>query len=149
MKNYFNKLALTALVLVCITISCIAQPAESWKPQQLMEPALLAAIINNPSAAKPLIISIGPSGLIKGATDIGPANDKANLEELTILLAKQDKHRAIILYCGCCPFKNCPNIRPAFALLNSLQFKNHSLLNLPRNLKSDWIDKGYPMDISK
>ncbi|HCS20823.1 MAG TPA: hypothetical protein DIW47_09730 [Bacteroidetes bacterium] len=52
----------------------------------------------------------------------------------------------IIIYCGCCPFSDCPNIRPAFEVLNELKFTNPKLLNLPKNLKADWIDKGYPMN---
>ena len=55
------------------------------------------------------------------------------------------KKRNIVIYCGCCPFKDCPNIRPAFSLLNSMKFTNHKLLNLPLNLKTDWINHGYPM----
>ena len=43
------------------------------------------------------------------------------------------------------PYKNCPNVRPAFTLLNEMKFTNHKLLDLPANLKVDWIDKGYPM----
>jgi hypothetical protein len=35
-------------------------------------------------------------------------------------------------------------VRPAIAALKTLQFSNYKLLNLPKNLKADWIDKGYP-----
>ncbi|MFT3945378.1 MAG: hypothetical protein QM763_00275 [Agriterribacter sp.] len=61
------------------------------------------------------------------------------------LLAKEKKYKEIIVYCGCCPYKNCPNIRPAYAILNTLGFTNFKLLDLPQNLKVDWIDRGYPM----
>jgi hypothetical protein len=27
--------------------------------------------------------------------------------------------------------------------LNDMGFKNHKLLNIPQNIKVDWIDKGY------
>jgi len=119
--------------------------AEPWTQDQLMEPATLAAIINDSSAVQPLIISIGPVNLIKGAIRVGPAHENEYLKELKKLLLKEDKKRNIIIYCGCCPFNNCPNIRPAFALLNSMKFINHKLLNLPHNLNLDWIGHGYPM----
>jgi thiosulfate/3-mercaptopyruvate sulfurtransferase len=118
---------------------------EPWTTNQLLEPAALAATINNPSAAKPVIFSIGPAGLIKGATDIGPANEDDNLEKLKNELSKLPKNTAIVVYCGCCPFEHCPNIRPAFKLLNQMGFTNQKLLNLSDNLRVDWISKGYPM----
>jgi len=120
--------------------------SEPWKPEQLMAPADLAAIINNPDTLKPLIINVGPAGLIKDAVNIGPVNDKENLKRLKELLLKEKKDRQIVVYCGCCPFKNCPNIRPAFSLLNSMKFINPKLLDLPHNLKADWINYNYPMN---
>ena len=118
---------------------------EPWTQDQLIQPESLAAIINDSTAAQPLIINVGPVNSIKGAVKVGPAKEKENLNELKKLLSKENKNRAIVIYCGCCPFKDCPNIRPAFALLNSLKFTNHKLLNLPHNLKVDWINYGYPM----
>jgi len=118
---------------------------EPWTQDQLMQPETLAAIINDSAAAKPLIISIGPVGLIKGAFKVGPVHENEYLKDLKKLLSKEDNKRNIIIYCGCCPFKDCPNIRPAFALLNSMKFTNHKLLDLPHNLKVDWINQGYPM----
>ncbi len=43
-----------------------------------------------------------------------------------------------------CTIANCPNIRPAFSLLNEMKFTNHKLLDIPKNIKVDWIDKGFP-----
>ena len=120
-------------------------PTEPWTPNQLMQPETLAAIINDSTAAQPLIINMGPVNSIKGAIKIGPAKEKENLNELKKLLSKENKNRAIVIYCGCCPFKDCPNIRPAFSLLTEMKFTNHKLLNLPHNLKVDWINYGYPM----
>jgi hypothetical protein len=119
---------------------------EPWREDQLILPEHLAATINDSTAVKPLIISIGPVDLIKGAVKVGPAKEKDNLKELRKLLSTTDKNRSIVIYCGCCPFKDCPNIRPAFSLLNTMNFTNHKLLNLPHNLKVDWINHGYPMN---
>jgi hypothetical protein len=60
-------------------------------------------------------------------------------------LEKLPKDASIVVYCGCCPYRSCPNVRPAFNLLNSMGFKNHKLLDLPQNIKVDWIDHGYPV----
>ena len=102
--------------------------------------------MNDSAAVKPLIISIGPVDLIKEAIETGPAKEKKNLKDLKNLLSKEDRKREIVIYCGCCPFKDCPNIRPAFSLLTEMKFTNHKLLNLSSNLKVDWINHGYPMN---
>lgn len=134
-----------ALLGFGITQHCIAQ-SEPWTPEQLIEPSKLSAIINDPVAEKPLIISIGPTGIIKGAIKMGAANIKENLDNLKKYLEKTDRDKDIVLYCGCCPFEHCPNIRPAFSLLNKMKFTKQKLLNLPHNLKMDWINNGYPMN---
>jgi len=142
-RNYF----ISALLIVFLSVTVFnKKQTEPWTQDQLMPPETLAAIINDSATVKPLIISIGPVGLIKGAIKVGPVHEKENLTELKELLSKEDKKRNIIIYCGCCPFQSCPNIRPAFSLLNSMKFTNHKLLNLPHNLKVDWIDHGYPMN---
>lgn len=122
------------------------ESAEPWNENQLMEPADLAAIIQDENATKPVIFSIGPGGELKGSIDIGPAEDPENLVKLKAELDKLDKNTEVVIFCGCCPFRNCPNIRPAFTLLNEMQFTNPKLLNLAQNFKTDWIDKGYPMN---
>ena len=118
---------------------------DPWVPAQLVEPAGLAAEINHPSAHPPLVISVGPSGLIKGSVEAGPAKEGANLDKLRALLTKEDRNREVIIYCGCCPFDRCPNVRPAFRLLTEMKFNHARLLNLSHNIKTDWIDHGYPV----
>jgi thiosulfate/3-mercaptopyruvate sulfurtransferase len=51
----------------------------------------------------------------------------------------------VVIYCGCCPFSRCPNVRPAFELLKEMKFTMPRLLNLPHSLNDDWVSKGYPM----
>ena len=117
---------------------------EPWSASQLLAPADLAAVINNPTGKKPIIICVGPGALIKGSLDMGPAHEKENLEKLKQQLSRLPKDADIVIYCGCCPFEHCPNIRPAFILLNEMKFSNAHLLNLEHNIKTDWVAKGYP-----
>jgi thiosulfate/3-mercaptopyruvate sulfurtransferase len=119
---------------------------EPWTARQLMAPADLATTINNAAGKKPLIICVGPGSLIKGSINIGPAKEKQNLVKLKKELTGLPKDRDIVIYCGCCPFDHCPNIRPAFTLLNEMKFSNAHLLNLEHNIKLDWVDKGYPQE---
>ena len=118
---------------------------EPWTQSQLLEPADLAKTLNDSKAAQPYVFCIGPQSVIKGSVYIGPTKDQKNLDALKEQLKKLPKDANIVIYCGCCPFDRCPNIRPAFELLNKMEFKNQKLLNLSRNVKVDWIDKGYPV----
>jgi rhodanese-related sulfurtransferase len=77
---------------------------------------------------------------------MGGASEKANLEKFKIALSNLPKTTQVVVYCGCCPFEKCPNIRPAFNLMKAMGFSNGKLLNLPTNLKQNWIAKGYPVE---
>lgn len=125
----------------------VASPANSdpWTAQQLLDPAELARVLNNPKAKQPVIYSIGMEPIIKGSIDIGPVMMKGNLDLLKQKLQKLPKNTEVVIYCGCCPFSRCPNIRPAMQLMKDMQFTNYKLLNLPDNIKVDWIDKNYPV----
>jgi hypothetical protein len=143
-KNKY-RIPIVALILLSVAVAFSKKQTEPWRPDQLMEPKELADIINDSSSVKPLIINIGPAGVIKDAVDIGATHEPQNLDRLKTTLSPEKRDRQIVIYCGCCPFQNCPNIRPAFTLLNEMKFTNHKLLNLPHNLKVDWINYGYPM----
>jgi len=119
---------------------------DPWTQQQLLDPAELAKVLKNPNSPQPIIYSIGMQAIIKGSIDIGPVMMKENLNTLKQKLGKLPKNAQIVVYCGCCPFSRCPNIRPAMALLKNLLFTNYKLLNLPQNIKVDWIDKDYPLN---
>ena len=118
---------------------------EPWTATQLLAPGDLAMTITDPKAKQPILFSVGPGALIKGSIDIGPASASANLAKFRQRLDHWAKDANIVIYCGCCPFEHCPNIRPAFSLLNQMNFTHQKLLNLEHNIKIDWINKGYPV----
>lgn len=122
------------------------QSNEPWTAQQLLPPAELAKTLNDPNSAKPILLSIGFGGGISGSKEMGASRDNAGMENLKQELSTLPKDADIVIYCGCCPYKDCPNVRPAFQLLNEMEFTHHKLLDLPNNLKVDWIDPGYPMN---
>ena len=98
---------------------------------------------------KPVIFNIGVMENIPGARSTGAASEKANLDAFKKALIKVPKSTMVVVYCGCCPFEKCPNVRPAFQLVKDLGFINARLLNLPTNLKTDWLSKGYPVSAEK
>lgn len=147
MKTKFLFILFFSMASFEITSGMISTPegGDPWTPQQLMAPADLAKVLNNPKSSQPIIFGIGMQAIIKGSTDIGPVMKKENLNKLKQKLEKLPKNTQIVVYCGCCPFLKCPNIRPAMQLLKDMQFTNYKLLNLPDNIKVDWIDKNYPI----
>jgi hypothetical protein len=147
------KITLSTLTLIFLSTLAFAQfPAkpqlvkDPWIRTQLMAPEALATVIKNPKAAKPVIFNIGVVENIKGARNMGGASEKENLERFKKALTSIPKTSTVVVYCGCCPFERCPNIRPAFTALQAAGFKNGKLLNLPTNIKVDWMNKGYPVE---
>ena len=116
---------------------------EPWTEQQLLEPRDLVQLLDHPNDDL-VIFSLGAGGIIPGSKDTGPSGEKAALNNLKEELEALPRDTDIVIYCGCCPFNICPNVRPAFSLLNEMEFTRHKLLNLRQNIKVDWIDRGYP-----
>ena len=121
------------------------QQTEPWSDKQLLTTEALASRIEQGKAEDLLILSVGPDAIIKGSIDIGPTVEKENVEKLQAYLKDVPKNKEVVIYCGCCPFDRCPNIRPAFRVLNDMGFKKGKLLDIPQNIKVDWLDKDYPI----
>jgi thiosulfate/3-mercaptopyruvate sulfurtransferase len=141
----FTSSLVTAILFTGISLAPL-RADEPWTDKELKAPAALAAALTDAKTPKPVIFNIGPVQEIKSAITIGPTGIQGNLDKLKLQLAKLPKDKEILIYCGCCPFSRCPNVRPAFELLKKMKFTNAKLLNLPNNLKDDWISKGYPME---
>jgi hypothetical protein len=131
------------LIIAFSVQQCKAQQSENWTQDQLIEPAALAQTLET-NRDIPLIYCIGPGVVIPHSIDIGMTKDEKNLDKLKDSLSNVSRTADIVIYCGCCPFAHCPDVRPAIALLKEMKFTNYHLLDLPNNIKTDWIEKGYP-----
>ena len=134
---------LLLIIVFLFTQNIQAQNPINWTSKQLIEPSELSSIIKTEKTI-PVIFSIGPAATIPHSIEIGMVKDKANLDKLKKGLSTLPKKTKIVVYCGCCPYEHCPNVRPAIDVLKKMKFTNYYLLNLPHNIKTDWIDKGYP-----
>jgi hypothetical protein len=130
-------------MLVFACQKSFAQGRFNWTIDQLIEPSELSATLKS-NKNIPIIFSVGPGATIPNSKDIGMIKDAENLQKFKDQLGRLSKDTPIVVYCGCCPFERCPNVRPAIQLLGEMKFTNYKLLNLPHNIKIDWIDKGYP-----
>jgi len=139
---YFAIAALT----LCTSIQCSRAQEGDLFPSHMIKPADLAKNLTDSSARHPTIYNIGPRYNIPGAIKIGPISDDEPMANFQKVLATLPKDQNIVVYCGCCPYANCPNVRPAAALLEKMQFTNYLVLDMPHNIQTDWTDKGYPRE---
>ena len=140
------KIIRFVLVLAALAFQKVnAQNPVNWTAEQLIQPSELAATLKEGKEI-PVIISVGPSALIPHSKDIGIIKEKENMKKFKDMLAGLSKDTRIVVYCGCCPYEHCPNVRPAVEVLKEMKFTNFKLLDLPHNIKMDWINMGYPTE---
>jgi thiosulfate/3-mercaptopyruvate sulfurtransferase len=137
---------LISLMLAGLVVSAVVCGTEPWTDKDLVQPEQVSKDLNTP-----LLIHVGFPVLyrashITGSVFAGPGSKEEGIADLKKAVAGQPRAREIVLYCGCCPFDKCPNIRPAFAALHEMGFTHVKVMVVPTNLKTDWIDKGYPTD---
>jgi thiosulfate/3-mercaptopyruvate sulfurtransferase len=140
-------------LLLCTLRLLAAQsaPADPWRDADILQPAELAARLADAHAPKPNVFYVGffvlyRSKHIPGSVFTGPTSKQEGLEALRAAVLKLPRREEIVIYCGCCPWKSCPNIRPAFLMLRELGFERVRVLALPTSFLKDWIDRGYPVE---
>jgi thiosulfate/3-mercaptopyruvate sulfurtransferase len=123
---------------------------DPWPASQTIQPADLARELAVKNETPPTVVYVGfhtlfAGGHISGASFHGSASAKQGLAELKKWAESLPRSVNLVIYCGCCPFDRCPNIRPAFTALNKMGFRRLRVLVLPTNFATDWIDKGFPI----
>jgi len=124
--------------------------ADPWPESQTLQPGSLAGELSEKNAIPPTVVYVGfhtlfAGGHIAGATFNGTGSTEQGLTALKKWADSLPRSANVVIYCGCCPFEKCPNIRPAYTALNGMGFKKLRVLVLPTNFATDWVDKGYPI----
>ena len=153
MNNPLRKsLAFLALGILLISLAPLAlgQQANSIPSSRLINPDELAKILRSSQGTKPLMIQVGSHVLylqahIPNSEYIGPASSESGLQQLRKRVESLPRNAFIILYCGCCPWSHCPNVKPADEALQAMSFSNVKILYIANNFGTDWVDKGYPV----
>lgn len=138
-----NILLIGLLWTASTQIACSQIKPVNWTPEQLEQPSDLAQKITG-NEKLPIIICVGPGAIIPHSIDAGMAGTPEGIQKFKEIISNYPIDTPIVVYCGCCPFEHCPNVRPAIAELKKEGFKDFKLLNLPQNIRTDWIAKGYP-----
>jgi thiosulfate/3-mercaptopyruvate sulfurtransferase len=125
--------------------------ADPWTKGQVFAAAdLVRELPNSKGGTAPAIVYVGFRTLFEGghvplASFHGTASKEAGLRELRTWAGALPRSTNLVIYCGCCPFDRCPNIRPAYTAVHDLGFTHVRVLVLPTSFAADWVEKGYPI----
>ena len=141
------------LVIAIIAFMGGVAASELWTGAQVISPEALKKLLAEPKGEKPMVLQVGFRTLfdqahIPGSRYVGPASKPEGLAELKEHVQRLPRNKEVIIYCGCCPWHDCPNIRPAYRALKQMGFTRIKVLTLPTGFGVDWAGKGYPVEKS-
>jgi thiosulfate/3-mercaptopyruvate sulfurtransferase len=146
------KLVFTVLAIAFFSVAQAAGQASAIPATRLINPEDLVKLLQTSGKgnAKPLMIQVGSHVLfaqahIAGSEYIGPASSENGLQQLRKRVEPLPRDKFIVLYCGCCPWGHCPNVKPADDALHAMGFTNVKVLYISNNFGTDWVEKGYPV----
>ena len=166
MNKYFLRYSFAACLLAILSILCVntdAQPSATTlqaaptpsanaeiSAAQLLQPEELVQILRSSGKEKPLILQVGSHVLyaeahIPGSEYVEAGGQDSGLQALRDRVKGLKRDQFLVIYCGCCPWNKCPNIRPAYRQLHALGFTRVKALYLADNFGTNWVDKGYPV----
>ena len=149
----FRLFILAPVVLACLgslhAFDNASEVKDPWPASALVEPQQFAKAISTSTSDRPVVIYVGFPALYSGAHIrnsilAGPGSKPEALDQLRQVVKLLPRTKQIAIYCGCCPFDHCPNIRPAYTYLRNMGFQNITVVHIPTNLHTDWVAKGYP-----
>lgn len=159
-KDSLGRLAgfVTLMVAVAGILSLASRHAaaqafpDPWTPAQVMTPEELLQELSAPT--KPIVIAVTFKQLydrahVPGALYFGPGQNPVTIAALKQWAASQPKDEEIVLYCGCCPWPDCPNIKSPFALLKDMGFTKLRVVKIETDFRRAWTEKKYPIEASK
>lgn len=156
-STFLLRLSLLTALLAAMVIASAQSPAkpahtgnDDVPAASQIQPEELVQTIKNGGAQKPVVLYVGPKAFytqahIPGAEFIGPVARPEGMEKLRARAASLPKDGPVVIYCGCCPWDHCPNIRPAFAELKKMGFTRVRVLYLANSFGVNWAEKGFPV----
>ena len=162
-SKLFKGAALFAIgIFAALPFASILRPAQNntpdqekavdpWTSAQILQPASLVRELGaDKGGSASAIVYVGfrtlfEGGHIPAASFHGTASKENSLSDLKKWAASLPRSTNLIIYCGCCPFDRCPNIRPAYTALHEMGFTLLRVLVLPTSFAADWVEKGYPI----
>lgn len=144
---------IAVLLLYAAIGSALAAAAEAddVPMQDRLAPAEVARMLELPAEHRPLILQVGSHVLyaeahIPGSEYVGAAGQEPGIRALVARTRTLPHEQAIVIYCGCCPWARCPNIRAAYRQLVSSGFTHVRALYLADDFGTNWVARGYPVE---
>lgn len=149
MRLRFNNLK-GLLALMALLPAAFAFQASSIPTSRLITAEELVTVLRSSTGERPLLMQVGfhilyTQAHIPGSEYIGPASTESGLQQLRKRVESLPRDKYIVIYCGCCPWEHCPNVKRADDALHALGFTRVKVLYLADNFATDWMDKGYPV----
>jgi rhodanese-related sulfurtransferase len=156
-----TRRTLLAAIPAAVALACDRDPSPGsgsapTPPTPLgpmISPAELAKRADDVKAGRVVVLYVGPDllfeqGHVPGAKRLPEAGTAEGYDALVKAIDATPKDAEIVVYCGCCPYRSCQNVRPASKALRASGRTNAKYLDLPTNFKTDWAKKGYPVERS-
>jgi len=144
-----GKIVLVIAASAVVVVAGFAQQASLIPSSRLINPEDLVKVLQSTKGEKPLVVYVGPHVLyaqahIPGSEYVGQVSSQYGVEQLRKRVESLPRKKFIVIYCGCCPWSHCPNVKPADDALQAMGFTNVKVLYIADNFGADWVDKGYP-----
>ena len=149
MRTGVMKIVIITFAVLFLMLRQAPGQATSIPASRQIAAEELVKLLQHSGKETPLLIQVGSHVLyaqahIPGSEYIGPASSEAGLQQLRKRVQALPRTKFIVLYCGCCPWSHCPNVKPADDALQSMGFTNVKVLYLSDNFGTNWVEKGYP-----
>ena len=146
-----------AIMFVALSAACAggstgaASSGWPWGSDSVTPADFAKELASASGPDRPVVVCTAPpflyrTGHIPGAVLHGPASSPDGLNSLTAWAQAQPRATNLVIYCGCCPLEQCPNLAPAYKALKGLGFTRVRVLLLEDNFKTSWIDRGHPYE---
>jgi rhodanese-related sulfurtransferase len=152
-RSFVFRVSIFTMIAAAVAFAVAQGPANQVDPlppgsNQVIQPEELAQALKG--TRKPVVLYVGPKSFyaqahIPGAENIGPVARPEGMEKLRARAVLLPKDSPVVIYCGCCPWDHCPNIRPAYAELKKAGFTSVRVLYLQDSFGTNWKDKGLPV----
>jgi thiosulfate/3-mercaptopyruvate sulfurtransferase len=149
MRTGVMTMVIITLAVSFLMLGQASGQATSIPASRQIAPEELVKLLQHSGKQTPLLIQVGSHVLyaqahIPGSEYIGPASSEAGLQQLRKRVQPLPRTKFIVLYCGCCPWSHCPNVKPADDALQAMGFTSVKVLYLSDNFGANWVEKGYP-----
>lgn len=147
--SLITKIGMFCLLSIYVLGAQACAQATAIPATRQINPEELVKLLQSSGKEKPLLLHVGSHVLygqahIPGSEYIGAGSSEAGLQQLRKRVESLPRTKFIVLYCGCCPWSHCPNVKPADDTLQAMGFRNVKVLYIADNFGTNWVDKGYP-----